>query len=205
MSDNTSRVAGFLTPIGTAPPYDSELDDAMHDTVVGITGLVSDFVVPRWQTDSEGAELPPFGSDWCAQGIVNRLPDAFASEVHDPAGDGTSTVQRNEVLIWLVSFYGPHADHFESLFRSGLQLGQNRAVLQSVGVAVTDLDDPILVPDLVKMQWLRRVDVRMNCRRSTSYTFGVKNLLGAQVTLNTDTGVPPQDASTKNPDPLTLK
>lgn len=198
---NDSTVSGFLTPVAATPDYDDALDDTLHDTIVGVTGLTSDNVMPRWQKDD--ALLPAFGTNWCASGFTGRDPDVFAAEMHDGTGAGglgTTDVVRTEELTALLSFYGPNADGMEAAFRDGMQLKQNRFLFDAVGLSFVDMQGPLVVPESIKMQWQRRVDVRVLFRRRTTRTFAIRNLNGADFTVYTDTGdIPPNINHVTNP------
>jgi len=198
---NDSTAAGFLLPVA-GPVYDDALDDQIRATIAGVTGLDPLLVMPRWQADTNPT-LPEAGVNWCSAGITDWEPDGFPAEVHNgsdgPFGEGTHSVINQEDCMAMLTFYGPNANGFEANFRAGMQLAQNRVLLDAVGLAYISLSKPISRPDLRQMQWLRCVEVRMWLRRQASFTFGIRNLNGATVQVNTDTNPTITDSVTVNP------
>lgn len=175
---NDSTALGFLRPIGDTIPVDDALRDLVYTTLVGLTGLEGDMVRPAFQKDPPAQ--PDFDADWLAFRITAGPTDTFAFEGHDGSGDGSSYVQRNQVLEVAVFVYGPNAEHYDAWIRDGLQITQNRDILRSFGIAVISHDAPTTLPALTKQQFVWRVDSTIVLRRSTVRTFGVRNVLSAQ-------------------------
>lgn len=187
---NTSATGGPLIPAASPPaPYPvplqgEALDDFFQAVIVGITGLDPKLVRPRWQ--QEPPNLPNKGATWMAIGMVEAIPDTNAVELHNVDGLGTNELQRHEELDLLLSAYGPLADAAMAQLRDGLQIAQNREVLQLAGVGHIETGHPRIVPEYVKDVWLRRVDMHWRVRRGVIRTYPVLSLLSAQGTLNTE-------------------
>ena len=183
---NDSSTGGFLSPVagGPAPLEDQALDRFLQQLVVGITGLPGTLVWPRWQ--SEPPNIPDYGTNWVAIGVTDNDPDTFAVELHSPAGNGSDTIYRNEVLEVLASFYGPNAGSYASLFREGIAVAQNREVLQLNAFGLVAVGKQRKVPELVKGRWLKRIDLPVTLRRAIEYVYPVLNLESADITVQTD-------------------
>jgi len=72
---NDSSTGGFLLPL-IPPPIpleDDQLDDLLQAWVVGLTGLPSEMVRPRWQTPTP--TRPQSTTDWAAIGITDEQPE----------------------------------------------------------------------------------------------------------------------------------
>jgi hypothetical protein len=109
---------------------------------------------------------------------------------HTPgaAGDGADEMQRHEFVELLCSFYGPDADTYCGLFRDGIQVAQNREVLQLAAMGVVGTGDPLPVPSLVKDQWLYRVDLPLTIKRQIRRNYPILNLLSAEGTIEAQRG-----------------
>jgi hypothetical protein len=191
MTLNTSATGGFLSPT----TINGELNDQgihrfLQQIVVGVTGMLGASVRPRWQP--EPVNIPDFGIDWAAIGIVSRTRDAFAAVIHmkDVSGtyDGIDVVYRNQILEIMCSFYGPDAEANSELFAMGMQVAQNRETLLAAGYGLISVDDAVTTSDLLHDRWVPRIDVTFRVRRSQKYVYPVFNLLGAQATITDDTG-----------------
>lgn len=178
-----SASAGYLAPTAS-PVYDDSLDDIIHDLIVGLTGIAGDLVRPRWQ--SEPPQQPPFTTDWVAFGLSNSTVDAFAFESHDPAGEGPTSVERDELLEYIHSFYGPHAHGLAERFRDGFEIGQNRDVLRAAGLGLVEVQRANKVPALLKEKWVPKVDVTVVYRRRTSRPYPVLTIQSATGGLVTE-------------------
>jgi hypothetical protein len=182
---NDSSTGGYLSPAASPAPLEGQaLNRFLQGIVVGITGLPGNMVRPRWQ--AEPPNIPAFGVDWAAIGIIDRKADTFASQIHSPTGNGSDTVYRQEILEVLCSFYGPDADQYASYLREGLSVSQNRETLQQNAFGLIDVGDVKTVPDFVKERWIYRVDVTIRFRRAIEYVYPVLNILSSGITLETD-------------------
>jgi hypothetical protein len=179
----SSQQSGYLRPT-TSPVYNDPLDDILQAAIVGITGIPGSLVRPRWQP--EPPQQPSFDTNWCAFGIVRSVVDAFAYEGHDPAGEGTSSVDRDELLYVLHSFYGPSSHAICEQFRDGFEIGQNRAELLASGVALVEVGEATVLPALLKEKWVKRVDVTVTYRRRTSRVYQVRTIQSADAVLDNE-------------------
>jgi len=180
MAVNSSE-AGSLLPTGPQPPYDNALDDLLHATLVGLTGIAGSLVRPRWQP--EPPQMPDFNTNWIAFGVVRSSRDAFAYMGHQAAADGSDELQRTEELQVLVSCYGPNAHGFQELISDGLEVTQNRDALTSNNIALVECQEAVVLPALLKEKWVRRVDMTIVLRRKIIRIYPVLNL--QQAVLNT--------------------
>lgn len=178
-----SSAAGYLAP-STSPAYDNALDDIIHDLIVGMTGIVGGLVRPRWQP--EPPTQPDYTVDWVAFGLNRSTVDAFAYEHHDASGAGPTRVERDELLFFLHSFYGPHAHGFCERFRDGFEISQNRDAIKAVGLTLVEVQEPVKLPALLKEKWVPRVDVTVIYRRRTSRAYPVLTLRSGHVELTTE-------------------
>lgn len=181
-----SATAGYLLPEadGPQPLEGGPFVKFMQAIVVGITGLDGSKVRPRWQAMTPN--LPPADESWAAIGIVHTTPDTFAVELHDPEDEGTSELQRHEVIELLASFYGPQADAYAALLRDGLQIAQNREVFLRNAAALVDTGEAITAPVLTKNVWQNRVDMRITVRRQVRRVYRVFNLLSANGVIHNE-------------------
>ena len=181
---NTSATGGYLSPVsGTAPAEDAALDAILQAAVVAITGLPGDMVRPRWQAIVP--QQPEPTADWCAIGITAAAPVDYPAEVM--ASDGlTAAQQRQEHLRVKASFYGPNAMGNAALLRAGLYISQNRDVLVSNGIDLTDASSIVAAPALINQQWVRRYDLDIRLRRASAIEFPIESLQSAPVSITTD-------------------
>lgn len=189
-----SSTGGYLIPSGTAPLEGQALLDFLQAVIVGITGLAGPMVRPYWQ--SEPPNIPDAGTAWCAFKISSRPSDKFPYVRHNPDdadGQGSDTLQRQETLHILTSFYdlgsGGLADGLCAQLRDGLSIPQNREVLTLNNMGLGYTGEAISVPVVVKTRWLYRVDLEVVIRRQIDRTYPVLNVLSAQTTVTTDDGL----------------
>jgi len=182
---NTSATGGLLSPnVSPAPLQDAALLDFFHDWICSITGLGSDLVRPRWQ--AEPPNIPLDGVTWLAFGITKRVADTFAAELHYPAGLGYNEIRRHEELSFLISCYGNSADTILHLFRDGVQVSQNREVLQLNNMGLIETGDIQTVPEMVKEKWMYRADMTFSIRRQIVRDYQVQNVLGGPISINNE-------------------
>ena len=185
---NDSSTGGYLAPSSVGGDLnDAALAQFLQQIVVGIVGLSGPMVRPRWQ--AEPPNIPDFGTNWAAIGPGQRDRDPFSAVIHNPAGQGSSTVIRNRTLEILCSLYGPLAETNTELLAQGLELSQNREVMQLAGFnLVGGASRPLIVPILIKQRWQYRVDTNFMLRQQQKYTYPILNLVGAQATLTAEEG-----------------
>jgi hypothetical protein len=172
--------SGYLPPTSNGGDLnDAALSQFLQQVVVGITGLPGNLVRPRWQ--AEPPNIPDFGTSWAAIGPGDEDDDAFAFV--QTTGLSTSVIS-NRVLQILCSFYGPLAQTNSVILRMGLQVPQNREVMQLAGFnLVGGIAKGFRVPALMKERYQDRWDVPFRIRQQQQYTYDVESLLSAQGTM----------------------
>lgn len=186
---NDSSTGGYVTPnaLPAVPDEDAALDKIMHDALVGMTGIGGTLVRPRWQP--EPPALPANTIDWIAFGVYNEEGDTFAfvGHTHGTAyPQGADVMQRNEVIEFLVSAYGPNAGRTAKLVRDGFSVAQNREALWAVKANIVNVGGARKVPAQVNNIWYQRVDLSVFVRREIIRTYPILDLLSAQATIKAD-------------------
>ena len=190
---NDSSTGGPLVPEAAPAPIPIQgttLENFLHDLFVGITGIAGSLVRPRWQP--EPPNLPAVNTDWLAFGIISRQSDTFAGVFHaiggasDPSNLGYDALERQEVMNVMCSFYGPDADNLCAQLRDGLQIAQNREVLQLAKMAFVESGDINNVSELTKDLWLYRVDMMVTIRRLIQRFYPVLNINSVSGAVLTD-------------------
>jgi hypothetical protein len=162
----------------TPPVSGSRLDDIFQQIVAGIVGLDGPMVRPRFQ--AEPPDLPEFGSDWVAVGVMARRPIGFVGAVkHDPRGEGRSWLQRHEYLDVLASFYGPEADGYAERLHDGFMIAQNREVLYLNQMGFIEVLQALRVPEYIKNRWTERYDVRFTVSRIRVVPYPIRSFASA--------------------------
>lgn len=181
---NTSSTGGPLLPSASPAPLEGiALEDFLHDLIVTLTGIPTLF--PRWQP--EPPDMPAYGTDWGAFGVVSREADVFGVNLHgSAAGVGYDELRRHEKLNILTSFYGPDADSYAALLRDDLQLPQNNEILQLNNMGLVETQDLLVIPELVKERWVRRVDMHVIIKRQIVRRYSVLNLASSIVQINNE-------------------
>jgi hypothetical protein len=179
---NNSATGGYLAPASSPAPLEGKaLFEFLQQVFVNITGMPGTVFFPRWQL--EPPNLPAVGSDWAAFGIVKRSNPKFQFVT---ATSTYSEYQTHEEMEILTSFYGPNADTNAALLRDGLYISQNREVLLTNNMGLVDTGDLITTSELVKNQWLYRVDLRVNIRRQIVRQYPILDVTSAEGTVYTD-------------------
>lgn len=182
---NSSATGGYLTPEASPAPLEGDaFEDFLQEVIVGISGLPSDMVRPRWTP--EPANMPASGTNWAAFGISSWNADTYAIEQHSGLSDGSEILIRQETDEVLVSFFGPDAASYMALFRDGLQVSQNRYALSAAGVVLQKTGDPVNAPMLMKEKWMRRIDLPVTLRREIRRSYQVLSLLSASSVLQSE-------------------
>lgn len=185
---NTSATGGYLLPEQSPAPLEGDvLDDFFHDIVVGITGLDTNLVRPRWQETPPPA--PKRGTNWAAVGVMNIAPEFDGYIAHNGSGEGADEVQRYETIEVLTSFYGAECQKYAGLLRDGLSVPQNNEPFRLHFMGLADLGTLLSTADLVNQGWIRRVDFTFRVRRTVHRTYPVLNLNSLDMDLDTQSGV----------------
>jgi hypothetical protein len=181
MADDSS-VAGYLQPVGIAPPEDAALDAIFQQMIVGLTGMPGNMVRPRWQTTVP--KQPEPNVNWCAVGVMDIEPDPNPYEhLND---DGSESFIRHEILPVLCSFYGPSAMSNAAQARDGIYVSQNNAMLDQHEMGLVEASRIIPAPELLNQQWVRRYDLTIRIRRRIVRTYQILSVLSAQATVDSD-------------------
>lgn len=176
-----SSVAGFLGSI-TSIPNDQLLEDVLNPTIAGITQLDGNAQIrPRFQEDPPA--VPDRSVNWVAFGI-NRVTSDTAAAVKQSAN--SAEVIRYQEIEVLLSWYGPQAGNYAEVFRDGLQIGQNRDLLNQNDLGIISIGEARKAPELFKQKYLIRYDMTLMLRRRTARVFPILTLTGFGITLNTD-------------------
>jgi hypothetical protein len=188
---NDSSTGGYLSPTSTGGDRnDQALNRFLQQVVVGIVGLPGNMVFPRWQ--DEPPNVPDHGVNWASIGRSSRKRDGFSATIHNPndnEGNGSSTVVRNQIIQVLCSFYGPNAEANSELLAMGLEVRQNREVMQLAGYnLIGGAGDSVIAPAKIKNRWTYRVDIPFAVRAQQKYTYPVLNVENVQVTTVADDG-----------------
>jgi hypothetical protein len=177
-----SSTGGPLLPMAGDPLEDDALDDFLQGFVVGITGMAGTLIYPRYQ--DEPPNLPDWGIDWAAIGVVQRTGDTYAVEEH--ASDGVSYVTRHETLDIACTFYGPHCQTNAARLRDGLGLAQNRELLMANGMGLVSVADLQRGGDLVKMRWLQTSELPFAIRRIVVRSYDIRDVVSLDATVQTE-------------------
>lgn len=183
---NTSATGGYLAP-DTTPLTQAALENLLHDALAGITGLEGDLVRPRYQP--RPPKQPDADVDWCAFGVQSRpglgFPAVFHKDTEDNGSDTTISWERPLVPV---TFYGPNAQDLAKRLRTGLAVEQNRAELRSGGLALADVGQAVVVPELINNAWVQRVDLDLAFELEERRTYPVRNILCGPFLAESDTG-----------------
>ena len=171
---NTSATGGYLGESSTLLSI-TDLEDAWHDIIAGITGLDNTLVRPSRQLDP--AQQPDPMTDWVAFDVIRVNSDVWPDVMHISTSQGHDEVVDHDRYEVGAVFYGPNADTHAGLLRRGLYVWQNRSALRSVGIALQSVGDPVTVPGLDSMVWRQRVDLSARFIVESRGSYAVLNLL----------------------------
>jgi hypothetical protein len=191
-----SSVEGYLqgTPPGDRPGQaepGQPLENFLQQVIAGIAGIEETLVRPRWQAQPPNYPIPKLDTDWAAVGIVRQRMSGYAAIIHycdNPDGDGHDELQRHEEIQYLVSFYGPHCDWYANNLTDGLNIHQNLSRLKRAGLGLVNNGDITRIPELIKNEWVDRVDKQLSFNRIIVRDYPVLNLLEAPFAIATNIG-----------------
>jgi hypothetical protein len=190
---NDSSTIGPVRPEPTSPgPLEGRaLNQFLQAWLVGMTGIDPTLIRPRWQ--AEPANIPAAGQYWVAFGITKRINDAYVHLSHDPTangGLGADMMIRHETIETLTSFFdlgvNGQADYFASILKDGLQIPQNREVLDRNAFGLVSASELTIVPTLFKERWQYRVDLAIILRREVRRIYPIRNVLAASIEVVPD-------------------
>jgi hypothetical protein len=179
-----STQAGFVRPTASASYYleDDALDNFFQQLVSGITGLPPTLVRPLWQ--AEPVNLPDFGTNWAAVGLIeSELAKGWSYRQHESADTGSDLLETWEYCTFLVACYGPNAERYDGLLRDGLFLPQNQELLRQNNLGLVEWLHRAVVPQLIKERWWRRVDRHIRVFRSIVREYPIRNILSVPISI----------------------
>ncbi len=178
MPGNNSATGGYLAPISAPVAYDNALEDIFHDALAGVSGMAPQYIRPAWQPKAPNQLAA--GIDWCAFAIQTFPSEDFPQQTFNALQGQGLTVTRHEYIKLLVSTYGPNASANSSLIGTAFYVAQNREALGALDISFIDAKEPILVPDLINAQWIKRVDLPMLFRRPLTRVYNVEDIVSIQ-------------------------
>ena len=215
MTGNTSSTGGSLPPSDAEEYYDvgyaakdytpvpganplavsgKALNEILHDWLMGFVNVDPTMIIPRWQIVP--ANLPDsFVTDWMTFGVTRKSRDGTAYVEHNngdvPSGfpDGYDTSTRWEKFFVLCSIYGPNQEFTETAISQGIYIAQNNERLLQYRIRPITTNEVVMVPELIKNLWVQRWDLEIEMTRSTTFNYAVENLVSANGSAETDTGL----------------
>lgn len=175
MSDD-STTAGYLTPSGEQPAYDTDLERLISRWIRGVTGLDVSLIYPRW-TDPQ-LTIPKNGTTWCAFGVTGIQEDFNPAYVQ---GEEIAEQWSHETISLILCFYGPQGLAAATRFRDGMLVPQNNDTLKQSGLTFLQQGRILNLPELINNQWVRRYDISVDLRRKIIRTYGIQSLAAAPV------------------------
>jgi hypothetical protein len=190
-SVNDSASGGYIVDVPPPPPSVGDFQSALQQTIAALSGLPGSLVRQRWQP------TPPVQPDidvtWASVGVLNVEADEYPYLDHVgvqflPGADkpGYTVMHRQQTITVLATFYGPGADATAARVRDALYVPQNYEPLRSVGLKLRTVHDIMRVPEIMNQQYIDRADLRMEFRAATYRTYPIRDLAGADVTINTE-------------------
>ena len=192
VAPNTSATGGPLQPTASSPPLSGQdLLIALQNWLAPLTGLDPTLVRPRWQ--DEPSNIPDAGTAWMAFGFVGD-EDADTFPYLEQSADGLSfTLQRNEQMTLLCSFYDTgvtgQADALSRLLRDNLAIAQNREPLIAQGFDLAYVGARNPAPRTLSNRWLYRVDLPIVVRAQFERTYQILTVQSVTGEVYTDAGV----------------
>lgn len=173
---NDSTSAGYLTPTGTEPDYDKQLENQLVLWISGVTGIDKSLVYPRW-TDPQ-TQIPKNGITWCAFGVTSMPRTGLPADIQ---GDDHSEQWTWENVTVICCFYGPGGAALAASFREGIYVPQNNAELNRAGLSLVGTGTLLCLPELINNQWVRRYDLTVTLSRKNVRSFNIRTLQSAPV------------------------
>ncbi|ELQ5981312.1 phage neck terminator protein [Cronobacter sakazakii] len=170
---NDTTAAGWLTPTGSPPAWESALNQTLAQWIAGVSGLPGTAITPLWQDNATTPDMPG-----CAFGIteIHAAPPYWA-----PLNADDDLLTVSEQLQVQCLFTGTDAPAFATQFRDGMAVAQNQDELNRMGLAVCASTAIICVSELIDNQWQRRYRMTVSLSRIYTRTYHIKSLATAQV------------------------
>lgn len=182
MASNTSATGGYLTPTNSINIDDTDLDHIFHDLFAGVTGLDNTLVRPRWVV--KPSNMPDKNTTWISFGVIDTRNDTNPSQWFDNV-QGMILINNQELDVQ-VSCYGPNAAQIEGILRDGLNLDQNREVIDSLGIVLVDVGKAVNTSELINTEWVKRVETKVTFRKQIRRVYAVLSLEAAAVDIHSD-------------------
>lgn len=192
---NDSASGGYIVDGPPTPATVEDYQAALQQAVTALSGLPGNLVRPRWQPMPP--VQPPVDVTWIAIGVTMVEADEYPYLRHvgsvilpGASAPGYTVMQRNLTITVVATFYGPQADPVAAQVRDAFYINQNYEGLILVGLKLRTIHDLQRVPEMINQQYVDRADLRMEFRALIERTYPIRDLDGADVTINTD--MPPQ-------------
>ena len=188
MANDSSSGGALLGAISQPNQNDLQLQNFLHDWLVGITGLAPINVVPKWQP--EAPNIGAITTDWLAFGITDKKTEGYPYIHHVNSSvtfpNGYDELIRHEVFRLSCSIYGPNADNTSTILREGIYVPQNNEALWLNGMGLVHNTDIITMPELFKDRWVYKNILSITIRRNITIQYAIENILTASGTIYTD-------------------
>ncbi|MDN8543380.1 hypothetical protein QZH36_18410 [Erwinia sp. BC051422] len=174
---NTSKTAGWLTPLNDEPARDAALEEQLSTWIQGLTGLAADRVAV-----DDGASPPawlPTGESGCAFMVMKIA--AEGTPVLTNQQEDNVQLWRDERMECRLHFYGSSAQLYAARFRDGNTLAQNLAALKQLSLGVSDCSDITTVLETVNNAQTRRYELTVNVIRKIFRLYGIYSLVETPV------------------------
>lgn len=172
---NDSSTGGPLYSIDTNGYLaDDALEDFIQAWLVGLAGITPSLVRPAFQADPP--PLPDYSLTWLAFNVVPGKLDWDASNTQFPPTDtspGASRTFRAQEIRVDLTCLGPNAGSVITQLIMATGQGQNLEVLKAQHFAFVSANEPAIVSIKSKGRFQRRVDLRVELRRTVQFTYAV--------------------------------
>lgn len=180
----------YLTPVSADPTSDWDLTDQLNELIAGVGQIDPNLVIPADQPDPP--PTPGRTTNWASFRVTSTPGQAGAAYVaHDAAGDeglGVDVLTDYEILVVLVSFYGPACERLARFFRDGLGVIQNWEQPRGWGMTPLSVGDVVGLQEQINDVWYRRADIEVRIRRRVQRTYRVRTIVEAEITIGSDAG-----------------
>jgi hypothetical protein len=190
---NDSTTGGYIVDVPPPPATVEDLQSALQQAVAGLAGLPGSLVRPRWQPVPPAQ--PPVDVTWVSIGVTMVEADEYPYLLHvggvtlaGATAPGYTIMQRHQTITVVTTFYGPQADALAAQVRDAFYVPQNYENLFPVGLKLRTIHDLQRAPELMNQQYVDRADLRMEFRAMIERVYPIRDLDGADFTINTDQG-----------------